>query len=294
MRFVKTLSTGAFALAATALVGQATSLPEGIAGIWGQNPRWNNFECKPTAAHPNPLVLLHGLGSEGTEHWSVFAPRFAALGYCVFSPTYGSLHGQTFVNGIDLIENSGHQLSEYIDRVLASTGASKVNILGHSEGTMVTNYYLLKMNGGPKVDRFAGIGGNFRGTDFHTFIKFLKTIGLYDTGKTLVDPLCKACDQLFLNSTFIKDLNANGDTVPNVKYLNIVTKFEEFVSPIESGFLQDDNPNVRRVYLQDLCPSDFSEHITLMASLTVFAAVNAFFDDSANQHIDCISAWIPV
>ncbi|KAF9978924.1 hypothetical protein BGZ73_008429 [Actinomortierella ambigua] len=311
MRFLKVLFSATFVFAATVTVGHATPVPNkmipalmparGTAGISSDSfkltkratPGWNDPNCKPTAAHPNPLILLHGLGSQGDQHWSVFGPQFAARGYCVYGPTYGSVPGQTVVNGLDTIENSGKQLSEYIDKVLASTGASRVNIVGHSEGSTLMQYYLLKMDGAKKVERVAGIGGNYRGTDIQGLTEFAKTVGLYDEGSKAISPFCKACTELITGSDFLKDLNANGDTVPGIKYLNIVTNTEIFVTPKESGFLLDKNPSVRNVYLQDLCLVDLSDHIALMASPVVFAALHAHFDDSANQKVDCTAVFTP-
>ena len=49
----------------------------------------NDWSCQPSAAHPRPVVLIHGLGAQGTWNWSYHAPRIAAAGYCVFYTTYG-------------------------------------------------------------------------------------------------------------------------------------------------------------------------------------------------------------
>ncbi|KAG0198528.1 hypothetical protein BGX28_008032 [Mortierella sp. GBA30] len=301
MRFLTAPSTAALAFVTTALTVQAAPLAnddsthiddhQGML-MKRDTPGWNDFNCKSTTARPNPLVLLHGLGSQGEQHWSVFAPKFAAKGYCVFTPTYGSMPGQTLVNGLDSVENSGKQLSEYIDKVLASTGASKVNILGHSEGSSLANYYLLKMDGASKVDRAAYIGSNLYGTSFLAMSTLAKTLGLFDGAQSTFSPLCKACFELLEGSKFLKDLNAKGDTVSGVKYISIVTKTEEFVTPKENGFFKDQNINVRNVYLQDLCATDLSEHIALMASSVVFNAVSAHFDNASVENVGCSLPFI--
>jgi hypothetical protein len=40
----------------------------------------NDFTCKPTAAHPNPVVLVHGLGATASENWYFLAPFLAEHG----------------------------------------------------------------------------------------------------------------------------------------------------------------------------------------------------------------------
>ena len=49
----------------------------------------NNFRCKPPRAHPDPVVLVHGLGATMSENWRYLSPLLAARGYCVFALTYG-------------------------------------------------------------------------------------------------------------------------------------------------------------------------------------------------------------
>ncbi|KAG0261618.1 hypothetical protein DFQ27_002883 [Actinomortierella ambigua] len=254
-----------------------------------ETPRWNDLGCQPTAEHPNPLVLIHGLYSQGERHWKVFAPKFAAKGYCVFTPTYGSMHGQSLVNGLDAIEDSAQQIATYIDTVLTATGASKVDILAHSEGSTVGQYYLLKLNGGAKVDRWSAIGGNFYGTTYLGLSSFLQKLGVYDAVEWAISPLCKACFQLVEGSDFFKDLYAQTggrDTVPDVSYFNLASRYDEYV--VESGFMRDkNNSKVRNVYLQDLCPTDHAKHFDLLTDPVVFNAVNAHLDDQAEQDVGC-------
>src|SRR3954453_20088391 len=55
-----------------------------------QSPRGaNDWSCKPGPAHPNPVVLVDGLGATMSENWREMAPLLAGRGYCVFALTYG-------------------------------------------------------------------------------------------------------------------------------------------------------------------------------------------------------------
>ncbi|KAF9947672.1 hypothetical protein BGZ72_010369 [Mortierella alpina] len=252
---------------------------------------WNDWNCVPTGNHPNPIVLVHGLLADGIDNWIVFAPRFVLKGYCVYSFTYGQKFGQSLIAGLDKMENSAQQLSDFIDKVLASTGASKVNILGHSEGSLLPRYYFKYLGGASKVDKFASIGPIVYGTQLFGLIPIMNMLGLYDAVNSIVSPLCESCFELLVNSAFLQDLNAGGDTVPGIKYLFIATKFDEMVTPPSNGFLRDNNTNVKNQWLQDWCPLTVVGHITFMTSFVAFNGINAFFDPQAPQTIDCIDAF---
>lgn len=41
---------------------------------------YNDWGCRVSAKNPNPIVFVHGLGSNGLENWQYFGPRFALAG----------------------------------------------------------------------------------------------------------------------------------------------------------------------------------------------------------------------
>ncbi|GAA2932476.1 hypothetical protein GCM10020221_30310 [Streptomyces thioluteus] len=59
---------------------------------------------------------------------------------------------------------SAEQLSAYVDRVRAATGAGKVDLVGHSQGGMMPRYYLDFLGGGPKVNSLTGLAPSSHGT----------------------------------------------------------------------------------------------------------------------------------
>lgn len=107
---------------------------------------FNDIHCKPSAKHPNPLILLHGLLGNSAG-WSYMGIRFALKGYCAYSLDYGQLPNIPLVGGLKDLKESAQEVSDFVDKVLASTGASKVDIVGHSEGSLLPRVYL-KYNGG--------------------------------------------------------------------------------------------------------------------------------------------------
>ena len=127
----------------------------------------NNWSCKPSAQHPDPVVLVHGLGATMADNWSTMAPLLADNGYCVFALTYGLDPGESYVGGVEPMEVSSQQLANFVDEVLADTGASKVDLVGHSEGTVMPQYYLKRLGGAAKVNRYVAIAPLYQGTTLY-------------------------------------------------------------------------------------------------------------------------------
>ncbi|KAG0290285.1 hypothetical protein BGZ98_003524, partial [Dissophora globulifera] len=111
----------------------------------------NDWNCKPSASHPLPLILVHGLLANSWDNWLYMGPRFAAAGHCTYSFTYGSLPGIPLFAGLDKIENSAAEMATFVDQVLAATKATKANIVGHSQGTLMPRYYLKYLGGAAKI-----------------------------------------------------------------------------------------------------------------------------------------------
>jgi len=56
-------------------------------------PPGANLPCAPTAAHPYPVVLVHGTFGNRFDSWQLFSPALKAAGYCVYALDYGSYDG---------------------------------------------------------------------------------------------------------------------------------------------------------------------------------------------------------
>ena len=117
----------------------------------------NDPACKPAAAHPQPVVVVHGRGGHATDMAAITAVLLDR-GYCVFGADYGQITGGGST-GMDHLATSSHELADYVALVRAQTGAAGVDIVGYSEGTGVANDLILAKGGGFQIRRLVSFGG---------------------------------------------------------------------------------------------------------------------------------------
>ncbi len=230
-------------------------------------PGANDFSCRPSAAHPRPVVLVHGLFANMTDNWQTMSPLLANNGYCVFALTYGADPGATppadQFGGLTTMEQSATQLRAYVDQVLAATHARKVDIVGHSEGATMPDYYIEYLGGAQKVDRYVGVSGVKHGTTLHGVGALAAEFASLFPGADASVASCDSCSEFLVGSAYIDKIEARAPA-KGVTYTNIATRYDELVSPYTSSFLS--GPNVTNILLQDHCALDFSDHLSIISS----------------------------
>jgi len=234
-------------------------------------PGANRFGCEPSRAHPEPVVLVHGLLANQTVNWRTISPYLKNRGFCVFSLTYGTkenVKGGTYQpGGITTMQSSARELKAFVERVLRRTGAEKVDIVGHSEGSLMPSWYVRFLGGGKVVDDYVGMTTLWEGTNpagLATLNDIAAALGLNPALQATIDSFCSSCRQFLRGSRFFKRLHARGTTSRRVQYTSIVTKNDELVMPYTSGLLPK-APNVTNVVLQRYCQLDQAEHLSVFA-----------------------------
>ena len=267
--------------AAAALVMLATAVTAGPAAAdlpvrWdasvfltgGQDPDHvagaNDFNCKPSAAHPNPVVLVHGLLATMGDNWGAMAPLLKNNGFCVFAITYGRHPGMNYFGGLTQMQPSAKELDGFVKHVLAATGAKKIDIVGHSEGTVMPRWWMSFMGGAALVDRYVMLTPLWDGTRLaSTDVMLAAAKALSPSMEPAIDQLfdsggCGSCPQFVHGSQYLADVDKVGKALGDVQYTDIVTTHDELVVPYTSGILNA--PHVKNYVLQDLCPTDYAEH----------------------------------
>jgi pimeloyl-ACP methyl ester carboxylesterase len=237
-------------------------------------PGANDPTITVTPAHPLPIILVNGTTETQAYNWSVGAPVLANAGYKVYSFAYGAsttIPGFPF-GGVADIAQSAQQLSAQIDAVLAETGASKVILVGHSQGGgILPAYYMNVLGGADKVSQLIGIAPSNHGTDINyaAYALTLPVLGPLLTG--LLSATLPALEQQSITSPFQQIVYGNGDTRPGVLYTTIVSTYDEVLTPYTQQFL--DGPNVTNIVIQDQHPGFMGGHLSVLLSPAVWSYV---------------------
>ncbi len=107
-----------------------------------------------------PLVLAHGmlatddmLGS--IDYWWEIEEAIKDEGGVVYT---------TKVNCLDSTENKAAEFKKQFLQILAVTGASKGNVVGHSHGTLYTRYAIANLGLSPRVASYTSLSGAHKGS----------------------------------------------------------------------------------------------------------------------------------
>lgn len=247
-------------------------------------PGANDWTCKPSAAHPRPVVLVHGTFADRSNSWQAISPLLKNNGYCVFALNYGDYNGSGAIGvyGVDDIPTSAGELNAYVDQVLAATGAAEVDLVGHSQGGMMPRYYLKYLGGAAEVHSLVGLSPSNHGT---TLDGLFILSNFFPGADQFTGALCPACEQQRVDSAFITNLNSGGETVPGVDYTVIQTRYDQVVTPYTSAFLS--GSNVKNILLQNQCILDLGDHLSMPYDHIVGADVLTALDPAHPRGFWC-------
>src|SRR6476646_9378641 len=247
-------------------------------------PGANDWSCKPTAAHPRPVVLVHGTFADMSNSWQAISPLLKNNGYCVFPLNYGDYNGSGAIGvyGVDDIPTSAAELNAFVDKVRAATGAAEVDLVGHAQGGMMPRYYLKYLGGAAEVHTLVGLSPSNHGT---TLDGLFVLSNFFPGANQFTGALCPACEQQRAGSAFITDLNSGGETVPGVEYTVIQTRYDQVVTPYTSAFLS--GSGVKNVLLQNQCILDLGDHLSMPYDHIVGADVLTALDPAHPRGFFC-------
>ncbi|WP_069163780.1 lipase family alpha/beta hydrolase [Nocardia altamirensis] len=242
----------------------------------------NDFNCKPSAEHPRPVILAHGTDASAYSDWSAVGPLLAQAGFCVFAPNYGGKPGAKSYGTEDLWMSS-RQIGDFVDQVLAATGAAQVDLVGFSQGASVTRYYINKLGGAPKVGHWVGLASPSYGGVMYGLVPIANAVpplwGVYEKLTSL------AAVQQAHGAPFMRELNAGGDTVPGVRYTTVGSRVDEMIQPFTNIALR--GPGAENIVLQDECPINLTGHFHAVYDAFVQQLVLTILDPKHAEEPTC-------
>jgi triacylglycerol lipase len=195
----------------------------------------------PMASAQDPILFVHGW-SESASLWNTMIGRFEKDGYAKSSLSAYS-YNTSQSNKID-----AEEVKSRVETLLKNTGATKVDIVAHSMGSLNSRYYIKNLGGEAKVDDWVSLGGPNHGTEFAN--------------------LCSSasCVEMRIGSTFLKELNATDETPGAVNYGTWWSPCDEIINPDSSVALSG------ATNTETACMS----HTALMNDETVYKQVREF------------------
>ena len=165
---------------------------------------------KRDRSNRNPILLVHGL-MDTSHKMRKIASHLRGLGWQVFD--------------IDLTPNNGAVKLEILARQVADLVEQtfdpdrSIDLLGFSMGGLVTRYYLQRLGGIDRVQRFITISTPHKGTIAAHFS---------------IQP---GCVQMRPEHEFIQDLNRDVDLLNSVNFTSLWTPFDLIILPPSSSQL---------------------------------------------------------
>lgn len=201
--------------------------------------------CSPggiAAAPVTPVLLVQGTGATAKDNWSwTYEPALTRLGipWC---------HVDLPDQATGDVQRNGEYVAAAL-RFMHRIAGRRVSVIGHSQGGMVPRWALRwwpDVRG--MVEDLIGFAPSNHGTT--------------QANCTAQEPCSASSWQQSDGSNFMNALNSRTETFPGVSYTNVVTRLDEVVQPVESGFLSSaGGGRVTNVATQDICPAAPYEHL---------------------------------
>src|SRR5580698_2795290 len=285
-----TLATGILALVLGAVTGDARAgsypvTPNIVVGgaIAAVNPQTVPAGADLVGCHSSvdryPVVLVNGTFSVMEDDFGGLASDLANSGYCVYTFNYGYNHPTDLIEAIGPVPESAQQLASFVTSVKAATGAQQVDLVGHSQGGMLTEYYAKILNGAANVHSIVALSPTTHGT---TLDGITELAAFFPGAGQIVADACPACADQEVGSAVIAAVDNGPIAQPGVKYTVIETLDETVVTPVGSSFINESG--VTNEYVQHFCPFDPVDHADLAYDNVVIQLVkNALTPGSARK-----------
>ncbi|WP_369634027.1 esterase/lipase family protein [Nocardia sp. JMUB6875] len=251
------------ALASTATAQAAPDSGSGSQTLTAGTTIEPSIDCVPSSAHPYPVVVLPG-GDGSPEQtdaqWATMLGTLRGAGSCTVLFQGGIVNDKRW-NGD--IPGEAKQVGDFIAKVRQTTGTDKVEIVAHSAGTIVTNYYLKLLGGAPTVSHAVFITPEVRGCDGAgvlgiknppvTPLQLITALPFLATVMAASSPEMATAMQMTPASPVYRSIFDTTVAQPGVTYSLIATRNDQIATPAPACSTLDEPGVVNAVY-EDLFP----------------------------------------
>ncbi|MBA3343377.1 MAG: lipase [Gemmatimonadaceae bacterium] len=193
----------------------------------------------------DPILFVHGYGrSKG--NFSEMIASFKADGW-QDNELYAYDYSFTTSNAVN-----AQEIRDQINGIVAATGATKVDIVAFSIGSVSSRYYLKTLGGDARADAWVSLGGPNHGTD--TAIN--------------CSNLFMPCTEILPGSTFLAALNSGDETPGLPRYATWRSPCDATINPDESVVLAGATNN------ETACIA----HLQLLVDRPTYVQVRDFVD----------------
>src|SRR3954466_13843622 len=162
------------------------------------------------ASAQDPILFVHGW-TESASLWNTMIANFEKDGYPKsYLSAYSYNTSQS--NKVD----AEKEVKSHVESLLKTTGATKVDIVAHSMGSLNSRWYIKFLGGESKVDDWVSLGGPNHGTD---------------TAKACFQT---SCVEMRPGSSFLNALNSGDETPGAATYRTWWSPCDEVINPDSS------------------------------------------------------------
>jgi triacylglycerol esterase/lipase EstA (alpha/beta hydrolase family) len=191
----------------------------------------------------DPILFVHGW-SGSASNWNTMIARFEKDGY-----TKKQLRAYSYNTSQSNKTTAETIVKSEVEKLKKENGASKVDIIAHSMGSLNSRWYIkFVKEGEANVDDWVSLGGPNHGT----------------TAANIC--FSTACEEMRIGSTFLSELNAGDETPGAVNYGTWWSPCDEFINPDSSVPLEGATNH------ETACIS----HLGLLSDETVYKDVREF------------------
>jgi triacylglycerol lipase len=158
----------------------------------------------------NPVLLIHGIDDTDAIFHKMI-PYLRSQGWPVHSLNLVPNNGKV---GLDRL---AQQVADYVDQTFAP--GQTIDLVGFSMGGIVSRYYLQRLNGLQRVQRFISISSPHQGT--------WAAFGRLNAGANQMQP----------KSAFLTDLNEDVAQLQRINFTSIWTPLDLIILPANSSQL---------------------------------------------------------